>query len=325
MPHALLLYNQSMNLKQTIQKTKCYQFLNAYRWREHMTHPGKDFPDKTFYVIRRHANRAGLFSFYVTNLGSIVKAKKQGYIPVVDMQNSPNPMLTPERVGRENAFEDYFLQPEKYHLGDITHAKNVILGAIDLPEYFPDDDLLLTDNQKELLYWRKAARQYMRLRPEITSAIENAYQSLSEGERMLGVLCRGTDYLALRPAGHPVQPDPKQVIADCRQIMMEQHCEKIYLATEDASIWEQFQAAFPGQVVSYQRHHYTTKAGENLNDVANRETDPKIRNTEYLISIGILSHCPCFTAGITSGSLGACIMSKGFEYEHIYRLGRYES
>lgn len=312
-----------MELKTTLQKTKLYKKYNTWHWRERITHPGKLYPDQTFYVIRRHSSRAGLFSFYVTNLGSIVEARKKSYIPVIDMQNSINPMLTPERLGHENAWTDYFQQPAGFDLNDLEDAENVILGSIDPPVYYPDDDLLLKKQESEIAFWRNQAHQNITLRDDIQKTIDEQYHTFSRNGRLLGVLCRGTDYLLLHPKNHPVQPDPDLVIEDCRKALNKYNCSGIYLATEDRDIYGKFQEAFGDLIVSYQKHHFTTASGENLNDVANRQIDPRIRNTEYLISIGILARCSFLIAGATSGSLGAVLMSDGFEAMKIYDLGRY--
>jgi hypothetical protein len=312
-----------MNLKQTLQHTAFYQSINDFRWRERMTHPGNQYPDRTFYVIRRHANRAGLFSFYVTNLGSIAYAEQMGYVPVIDMQSSPNPMLAPGEVGKKNAWEDYFLQPKDYSLEDTRYARNVILGTIQPPEIYPDDGLLLKNDTQSIAYWRSIAHQSIRLKPELQKKAEEQYQLLSKGQRMLGILCRGTDYVQLRPKGHPVQPSAETVIRDAKDLLAIYSCDRIYLATEDKDIYEKFRSAFGDQVVSFQTRHYITTGGENLNDVANRKDLPVIRNMEYLISLVILSRCPCLLAGATSGSLGAVLMSDGFEHHKIYSLGRY--
>ena len=36
---------------------------------------------------------------------------------------------------------------------------------------------------------------------------------------MLGILARGTDYVAARPKGHPIQPEPCQIIAKAEEIL----------------------------------------------------------------------------------------------------------
>lgn len=320
--------------------------VSAYRWRERLVSYGNENPDKTFYVIRKHASRAGLFSFYTTNIGSIVQSIADGYVPVVDMQNSINPMLTEEKVGKENAWEYYFLQPCGISLNDISKSKNVILGAIDPPEKFPDFDMIedrdRTGLNDYILRWREAAHKYIVFKPEIAAKINAEYaklfsgRTLPDGERdaleethkkskVLGVLCRGTDYVKLRPHNHPIQPDADTVILKCEEIMSKFGCNYIYLATEDEDIWNKFIARFGSTVVkSYQKHRFTTTSGQNINDIANSELNPRDRNLEYLISIGILSKCDCFVGGAAGGTYGALLMSDGFEYEYVFNLGRYE-
>ena len=330
--------------------------LSEYRWRERTVHPGREYPDRQFYVIRRHANRAGLFSFVSTNLGSIVEAAEKGYTPVIDMQNSPNPMLTQEEVGKVNAWDRFFLPPCGYTLEDIRHARNVMLGSIHPPanDRFPEYRML--EDPGELTFWREAAEKYLKLRPEIEAEIKaycekelrmhdvspfrevapkdaapdnpaaagEASGVCMAGGRVLGVLCRGTDYVQLRPHGHPVQPSVEDVIAKCCEVMREQDCRLIYLCTEDAAIWDAVNAAFPGRVKSYQRIHVSVNENENVNDVMNRLAGPYERNREYLISIGILSRCDCLVAGAAGGTYGALLLTKGYDYEYVFRLGLYE-
>ena len=86
-----------------------------------------------------------LFSCY-DEYGACAYAVKQGYIPVIDMQNGRNTYLEEGKVGRENAWEYYFEQPCGYRLADIRDAKNVILS-----------DGLITEKMSILISgWRKA-------------------------------------------------------------------------------------------------------------------------------------------------------------------------
>ena len=301
----------------------------AFYWRERKVSYGKENADKTFYVIRRHASRAGLFSFYSTNLGSILEAVSKGYIPVIDMQNSINPMLEQQLVGKENAWDYYFKQPFGYNLNDISHSANVVLGSIDPPQNFPDYGMIkgMTDSGtlcEELIMWREAAHKYMHIIPEIEKKVNDNYDVISKGERMIGVLCRGTDYVKLKPHNHPIQPNTDDVIIRCEQEMAKFECSRIYLATEDKTIWDKFTSHFGDKVCSYQKHHFVTTEGQNVNDIANQAMNPKDRNMEYLISIDIISKCNCFIGGANGGTYGALLMSSGFEHEYVYDLGLYE-
>lgn len=317
---------------ETIRKT-----LHDFRWRERTVRLGGDYPDKRFYVIRRHADHAGLFSFAATNLGSVVEAAARGYTPVIDMQNAPNPMLAPEEVGRVNAWDRFFLPPCGYSLSDIAHARHVTLGVITPPEkeFYPDYSMIL--HPAELAMWRQAAARYLHLRPEVEERIdtfcraefgfpgEGGADPVRRPRRILGVLCRGTDYVQARPHNHPMQPRTEAVIARCREVLEERACDGIYLCTEDEEIWEEMQAAFPGKIISYQRHRFRLQRNENINDAAGRVLSPYEHNLQYLTAIGILARCPCLVAGAAGGTYGALLLTKGYEYEYIFKLGRYET
>lgn len=316
---------------------KMRKALHDFRWRERTVRLGGDYPDKRFYVIRRHADHAGLFSFAATNLGSAVEAAARGYTPVIDMQNAPNPMLAPEEVGRVNAWDRFFLPPCGYTLSDIAHARHVTLGVITPPEkeFYPDYSMIL--HPAELAMWRQAAARYLHLRPEIEERIdafcraefglpgEGGADPSKRPRRILGVLCRGTDYVQARPHNHPMQPRTEAVIARCREVLEEQGCNVIYLCTEDEGIWEEMQAAFPGKIISYQRQRFRLQRNENINDAAGRVLSPYEHNLQYLTAIGILARCHCLVAGAAGGTYGALLLTKGYEYEYIFKLGRYET
>lgn len=309
-------------IKRTIQLTQLYQQYNAWRWRERMIHYGSENPDKTFYVIRRHASRAGLFSFAMTNLAAIVEAVDKGYVPVIDMQNSINPMIDANEVGYVNGWDRFFLQPCGYSLADIASARNVILGSIHPPTQYPDYEMLA--DSTEIEKWRDACHQYIRVHEDIRRAA-NTYMRETFGEEpVLGVLCRGTDYIQQRPHRHPVQPSIEQIIDQCHKAIDAGGYQNIYLATEDVQYWNAMNAAFPGMVCSYQTHRYMTTAEQNINDLGNATWNANDRNREYLTSIVILSKCNALVAGAAGGTYGALLMSDGYEYQHIFQLGLYD-
>lgn len=238
------------------------------------------------------------------------------------MMNSPNPLISGDEVGKVNAWDLFFQQPCGYTLDDIRHSANVILSSINPPKDYPDHPILSHEDQ--IKFWQALAAKYIKLQPEIISAGQN-YININFGhKKVLGVLCRGTDYTASKPKGHPIQPELDTVIADVKALMQEHGYVLIYLATEDIDIWNRFKTEFPGIVMSYQQNHYSTASGENINDVANKAMSPRERNREYLISITILSKCNALIAGATSGSIGALLMSQSYEYYKIYQLGLYE-
>lgn len=309
------------SLRNTIKQTALYRRFDAWRWRERLVHNGTEHPEETYYVIRRHASRAGLFSFVMTNLASIDDALQHGRIPVIDMQSSENPMLPADRVGRENAWEYYFLQPCEVSLQDLQHARNVVLSPVTPPQGYPELADFLDVNRRR--HWRELAARYLQVREEHKVAAQAYIRQELGGQPYLGVLCRGTDYLAQRPSGHPVQPEIDVVIRDCRRVMEERGLTQVYLATEDQEIWDQFAAAFPERLYSYQRTRYSVQADQNINDVANADTNAVDRNRDYLISILVLAQADYVLAGAANGSYGACLFRERDEDFYFYQLGLY--
>lgn len=311
-----------MKIQDSIKKSNIYITYNTWKWREKTVHNGSKYEDKVFYVIRRHANRAGLFSFVCTNLGSIKEARSKGYIPVIDMQNSKNPMLQDNQVGKANAWELFFEQPCGFGLNDINKARNVILGGINPPNSFPEYAML--SKPEEVNEWNRIAKKYIIPKSDLLQKAQDYRVNAINGTKILGVLCRGTDYILSHPKDHPIQPPIDDVIAKCRDWMSRYGYDTIYLATEDKHIYDTFSRAFPGMIYSYQQQRVIADAEQNINDLMNQMNNPLTLYQEYFISILILSICDGLIAGAANGTYGALLLSHGFEHCFVYQLGRYE-
>ncbi|WP_026504990.1 hypothetical protein [Butyrivibrio sp. NC3005] len=308
-------------MKSALKKLRIVKKINDFRWREHMTHPGKEDKDKVYYVIRRHDINAGLFSFACTNLASIRVCEQKGYIPVIDMQNSPNSMLTSDEYGKVNAWDQFFMQPEGVMLQDLSKKKNVILGEIHPPKLYPDYGML--ESKEELDMWLSLSRKYLKLLPSHKEAAIEYKEKTFGDNKVLAIVARGTDYIKLKPHNHPIQPQQEDLINKAKEMMERHNCKYIYLATEDEKIWKRFKDEFPEKVYSYQQNHYEVPEGKYIADIANKIQTPYERNKEYLISIAVASMCNFLLAGASGGSYGAMFLSDGFEEQYIYKLGRY--
>lgn len=312
-------------IKSVLQNCK---FLNdtytKWKWREHRVSYGQEYPDQTFYVIRRARCKIGLFSHVMTNAGLIEYAVNHGWIPVVDMQNTGNTYLADDQIGRVNAWELFYDQPAGYTLDDIAHARNVILssGLITAQSEYPGSEVAY--DAEALRRWRKVFHQYIQVNKDLLPLYEADRQRLFGTRRVLGVLARGTDYTHQRPSRHPVQPTTEQLIVKITQVMQEQNCEQIYLATEDAEIYQDLKQTFGHQLVALDTERYTIQDGENINDQhQNRENDAYLKGREYLETIWLLSQCQCLVAGCVGGTYGALLMSEGYDYQYVFDLGVY--
>lgn len=313
-----------MGLKQKIQKI---DFVNhaytKYKWRERKVSYGKENRNKQFYVVRRANAKVGLFSLVLTNLGYIKYALEQGYIPVVDMQNYDS-FYQGMNMYDKNMWEYYFEQPCGYTMEEIKQSKRIILGngIITGDVEYPDDSLAY--DEKKLGHWKRVASEYLIVNKKIAKEANEVADELFGSSRVLGVLARGTDYVNMKPYNHPIQPTVEQLIQKIDEVLFKMNCNKIYLATEDRGIFDKLREKYGNKVIALDVERYETKGKQNINDVCRtQEKDDYIMAKEYLISMLLLSKCNCLVAGNTSGSIGALLLNKKYEYQYIFNLGRY--
>lgn len=293
---------------------------------EHRIPGGYKNPDKVFYIVRRSGMKLGLFSIFNTHLARVDSAFQNGMIPVIDMQNFNNSYLDEGEYALVNAWEKYFEQPTEYSLEDAYVSRNIVLSDAGVPEPAPNDGMdFFSDYNGELSYWREKSRDYIRLKPHVKEAFEETYRNLfDENDKVLGVLARGTDYVKLRPSKHPVQPTTEQLIEKADEIMQKYGCNKIFLATEDKEIANHFFAKFGDKCITNTQDYVDYKEGYLAEIKSENRDDKYLRGFNYLITILILSKCDCIVAGRTSGTVGAALLSDGWEYSYFFDLGYYE-
>lgn len=294
-------------------------------WGEHCVHNGKEHADKTFYIIRRREVYTGMFSDFLIYVYKVKRALDHGYIPIIDMQTSENMYLSKDQIGKVNAWEYYFKQPCGYSLEDITHAANVIWGSGYTEECFPylDADYLL-DPHSDFKVYQKIAKRYFQLNDEAQRLVDDFYDRSLSGEKVLGVLCRGTDYTGNRPSGHPIQPDVETVFEKVDEVCARYQCTKIFLGTEDEDIYTKFREKYRDQVVTNRQQFIAYHGEHSIGKLLRTNVkDLKGEGMEYLVTIALLSRCNCFVGGHTSGSIGVMLLNDEFEYRYLFCLGFY--
>lgn len=296
-------------------------------WRERRKKFGRENPDKIFYVIRRRDCYCGLFSLFITNLQRIDDALKAGYIPVIDMQNDFNIYLAEDKIGKENAWEYYFKQPMDYSLSDIEKSRNVIIGSGAVPRMFPYLDVdFLYGRTGELEYWREKVRKYIRLNDDALRKVQSEYDRLfAKGDKVLGAICRGTDYANGKPKNHPVQPTPMQAVEKAEEIFNKTQCTKVFLATEDDRFYRVFKEKFKDKLITNKTSYLRYQGGSIGKEAYEKEKDRRKEDgMEYLVTIMLLAKCDCLCAGCVSGTVAALLLTEGYEYTYLFDLGIYE-
>ena len=276
---------------------------------------GKNYADKTFYIIRRDYRAVGLFSMYITNAGHIDYALKHGYIPVVDMCNYKNCYLEDDLIGQENAWEYYFKQPSGFTIKEAYMGANIILSDIGIPDYRPSDRMSYFNNRNEINHWRIIGKKYMKINEDIVAEAQRIYRKITHGAKVLGVALRGTDYVRMKPHDHPVQPSVDQVMNDSKSMMDEKGCPYLYLSTEDCLIVEEFKKRFDDKCIVYNRQLVSYENGYIIRELNKQNKDSRRYNgRQYLISILLLAQTNVLLASRASSVVGVEMLSNGWEY-----------
>ena len=259
----------------------------------------------------------------------ILYALAKGMIPIIDMQNFPNPYLEHDKLGKENSWEYFFKQPCGYDLSDVGNGEciyshhNFIQSVLPLFAY---DDPLFEDECFQL--WTAIFRNFFSLSDSAAQYIEEEYNRIIKPDmRVIGVYCRGTDYTKMRPAGHHIQPEVDDVIDKVKSVMPEWNCDYVYITTEERKIVERFENAFPGRVLTVSQMYYDDLDIDYEHQYIasakfNRGNDAYLKGLEYLSPVMVFSRCNSAVLGLCGGSLAAMYINGGkFENTFIFNLG----
>ena len=242
------------------------------------------------------------------------------------MKHYPNSYLYDAEVGHVNSWEYYFTQPDSLSLEEALSCRKYIIGKDTALHSWPGIAASAFYNEDgKLDYWRKLCKKHIHFTQPVLDDLERELQKFS-GKRVLGVSVRGTDYVALRPHNHPVQPTTEQAISKTCEVMNSGNYDAVYLATEDKNILAQFQKAFGEQLLSPEAD-YLDYDYDNPRLLCayyeGRKNDKYLRGLEYLVSMLMLTKCSGFITSITSGSTGVMCLSEGFDYLYVFDLGVY--
>ena len=294
-------------------------------WSEHYIKRG-DPTKPTYYIIRREYTTTGLFARYKIIGEHIRYALSKGWLPVVDMQNYPNNYLEPEKLGKENSWEYYFEQPLRIGLEEAYAGENIILSSEEVVPHLYESMAFFENRDGILTEWRMLVKLgLLKIKPELLKEIPYIRKKLfANNDRVLGVSLRGTDYVAMRPYGHPIQPPVEFAVSTVIHKMDEWNCNKIFLATEDKSIVKIFKNVFEKFCVTFDHEYVNYSEPKAITNCRiDRENDRFLQGKEYLIELVLLSTCNSFIAARCSGSVGVMMLADKFEHTYIFNLGKY--
>lgn len=291
---------------------------------------GEDNPDIIFYVIRNNNINGGMFSLINTVVENIMRAEELRAVPLVDMMNYPNSYLAQDKLHLDNSWEYYFKQPSfdslpGVSLHEVYESRNVYLSNLNpiVPKYHFDWDIGSYSDSELFRNVKRIFCEKIQLRDEIAESFDRCVKNMFSDFRVLGVLCRGTDYINMRPYAHPIQPSIEQVIKKVDEYLKKDNYDFIYLSTEDIEICKKFEECFGDRLIIYPRTYVSTgDSKEYISEKINSTTSPKQAGFDYLCQIYLLTRCESAILSKTS-ALPYILCSSSYNEAFVWNLGRY--
>lgn len=285
-----------------------------------------DYENYNFAIIRDYCYICGLISFYIHYLGCINTYISKGYIPIIDLSfpNIMNGFNSSLNLG--NPWEFFFNQPFGYSLANIIKkAKNIKYFKCIIP-YTINEIHNIYNNKFTLEFYHSLSNRYLSIKNDIIKEANIIKKKLfKKSNNILGVLARGTDYIAKRPKFHPIPPKTNMIFKDIEIFDKTYNYNFIFLTTEDDIIRTEFINKFGSKLKIYNVYkniRYDYKNPELL--CRNKIINGNIKYMKvYLINIIILSKCTDIISARTGGAIGTFIFTDGFRNIKVYNLGYY--
>lgn len=201
---------------------------------------------KIFYVIRRSPG-AGLFSNVIYVLNHINIALKHNFTPVVDMENFKSIYNEDRKINNTfNAWEYYFKQISPYKLKNIYRSKRVIITE---NKFYKSFSHKISKKNSDLF---KICKKKILINKDICREAGDFVKKNFSG-KVLGIHYRGTSYKI--SANHPFPPTKSQMLKYCNKILKNDQYEKIFLCTEDKTMFDFLQKNLGNKICFFKKSY----------------------------------------------------------------------
>ena len=268
----------------------------------------------------------GLLSLFWNVVRNLDYAIDNNLIPIIDFKN----YRTQYAINNvDNVWDYYFTQPSDYSLSEVYSSQNVILSGLEIQSYKKTKYHANYEHAK-LDELHKQIFQYIDYSDKTKQRVNQEIEKLKLNlEDTLGLYLRGTDYIKLKPSGHPIQPTIEQAVEVADQFREKYNIANIFLVTEDGEIYKSIKARYREECItpSFDKYIYDYK-GKNFlsNDecINKLEENAYERGMNYLVKMIILSKCGYLIGGNTNGMWAVNVFAeKEFKDLYVFDLGLY--
>ena len=204
-----------------------------------------------------------------------------------------------------------------------------------LAEDATDENTLMVENsliltKTKCVYGTSGATDVSILSDSFRNEMDEYYDSIFAGKKMLGILIRGTDYISSGLDGARLMATVSQMLPTIHQWMDEDGYDRIFLATEDKDILAQMRDEFGKKVivVSQERRSVSEfRPGEVMSDLekktyAPEEYDERLEDMtiNYFYALYLLSRCDSFMCSGQCNGWDVVRDFNGGKFERCYKF-----
>jgi hypothetical protein len=301
-----------------------------YRPEGHLKHFGRDFPEKTFYVIRQN-NLVGLLNYVNYAMDHIFLAFSKGYVPVVNMENYALHLRHKEPinvggVSTRNAWEYFFEQPCGYSLKDIKGARNVVLGDSQHPHIGTIiKSNTMYKNETDMLRYIYFITYYCKINHTTMEYLNKTKESLFIGKsNILGILYRVLGFKETKGTNIPASMD--QMIEQISQVLYKENFDYIYICTEVHEMVDELYKSFPkDKIICLTRERFREDNWILTYESIYKKRTQYQLELDYLTDVYLLSQCDGLIASNANNGLffSLAINNNKYRYKYIFDLGDY--
>lgn len=286
-------------------------------------HNGQINKGKLIYKIMVGDETKGFCSALRDLLYFLIYSDSVGMIPYIQYTN--NTPFSERGVVNDtlNPFEYYFLQPSGMSLDDVklscASVNNEYIhieGAFELWDIEPQEGYYqMQDEQIELC--SRIYGKYIHLNNDVEEKLKADINQII-CDRTIGVHYRGTDF-KIGYNGHPSVVEAKNHISEVEKLFSSGGYDKVFLATEDGDVIDEFRRAFGENLLIYNDVVRGSGSTNAYNIEVERENHKYLLGYEVLRDVYTLAACDAFISSLSGvGFMGQIVkLSSGKQFNHV--------
>jgi len=228
-----------------------------------------------------------------------------------------------------------FVAPDKDHFGKYPRALVEKYFAVDIwnPEATEENTLMVPNaviiNKTQYYTCLPATLEASSIAPGFKAEMDEYYDAVLGGRKVLGVLIRGSDYLTVGFGGSRKMATVEQMVPKIRQWMADFGYQKLFLATEDSDILARMKKEFGRNMIALAQERLSVKnlrqgqiiteyeKEKNKEDYAVKLEDTTIN---YFYALYILSRCDAFLCSGQCSGWDNVLSLNAHKFERTYKF-----